>query len=130
MRHEEVTIHINECAILVSLKSAGDALALLHCQDLLTVLTIENGVVSYLKGALGRTITKKLLFDSRPVQVTQKFVTAIFQFFELGIGDTIRDVGNNLRIEVTETNFATVDDSWKVLEEELLPNLLVDPFDL
>lgn len=130
MRHEQVTVHVDEGAVLVPFKATGDTLALLHGHDLLAVLTIENGVVSYLKGALRGAVTKKLLFNPCTVEVAQKFVTAILQFFELGIGHTIGNVGNNLRIKVTETNFATVDDRRKVLEEKLLPNLLVDPLDL
>lgn len=39
-------------------------------------------------------------------------------------------MGHDFRIEIAEAYLAAVDHCWKVVQEELLPNLLVDPFDL
>lgn len=37
---------------------------------------------------------------------------------------------HNLRVEIAQANFAAVDHCWEVLEEELLPDLVIDLFNL
>ena len=85
MSNEQVAICIYESSLFICLKRAGNASTLPECHYFLAVLTIKDGVISYLVGSFGRAISKKFLFDSSTVKVAQKLVSPIFEFFELSI---------------------------------------------
>ena len=83
--NEQVTICINESPLFICLESAGNTSTLPECHYFLAVLTIKDGVISYLMSSFGRAVAKKFLFDSGTVKVAQKLVSPIFEFFELSI---------------------------------------------
>jgi hypothetical protein len=70
VRHEEVPIRVNKCAVLVTFELTRNALALFHGHDLLAILAVEYGVVRDLEGALRRAVTQQFLFNSRSVEIT------------------------------------------------------------
>lgn len=87
-------------------------------------------MVRDLEGSLGGAVPKELLLDPRAVEIAQELVAAVLQFLELAVGHSLSNVRHDLGIEIAEAYLAAVDHGWKVIQEELLPNLLVDPFDL
>ena len=87
-------------------------------------------MVRDLERSLRGAIPKELLLNPCAVEVAQEFVSAVLQFLELSVRHSLGDVGNDFRIEIAEADLAAVDYRWKVIQEELLPDLLVDPFDL
>lgn len=130
MSDEKVAIGIHKSSLLVALELARYSSTLLQCHYFFTLLAIKDGMISYLVGSFRRAVSKKFLFDSRSVQITQELVAPIFEFFQLGVRYSVCDVGYNFLVQIIETNFATIDDSWEIFKEELLPNLLVDPINL
>ena len=130
VRHEEVAVGVDEGSGLVPSESAGNTTALRQGHDLLAVFAVKDGLLCDLVGSLRGAMTEQLLLDPCSVEVAQELVSSILELLELGVRHAIGNMRHDFRIQIAETDLAAVDDGWKVLEEKLLPDLLVDPLDL
>ena len=75
--------------------------------------------------------TQKLHINLGLVQVALKFVTfSLFQLLKLIVTNFLGNISEYFLIQIIETDSAGVYYFCKVIDEELLPDSLVDPSDL
>ena len=116
--------------MLIPFKLARNFLALLNCHYFCTFSAIKNRVVSDLECSLRWAVTQQFLLYPCTIKIWEEFISSVFQLLELGIWNTVGNMGNDFWVKVTETNLAAINNLWEVFKEVLVPDLFVYPFDL
>lgn len=122
----KITKYAHKAWAFICSPCAWDLIALSTCHERVTGIA----PIKFTSFWLG---TQKFIIDSNFVQVTNKLVTLKFSFFYLFqfiVGDTFRNMIQNLLVDIIQAYSTGVDYVRKIGDEKAVPDSLVDPGDL